>query len=55
MKKFNVVVELEISDAHMASILDANKSWTIESEVKKTFEYFRFAVKDVRTYNESEA
>lgn len=54
MKKFSVVVELEISEADLAVLHEDNEGWTIESEVKSWLGDLGFKVNDVRTYDDSE-
>lgn len=54
MKKFSVVVQLEISEADFECIQTDNEGWTLESEVTSWLSDLGFKVNDVRTYDESE-
>jgi hypothetical protein len=54
MKKFSVVVELEISEADFNCLREDNEGWTIESEVTSWLSDLGFKVNDVRTYDDSE-
>ena len=54
MKKFSVVVELEISEADYNCLHEDNEGWTIESEVTSWLSDLGFKVNDVRTYDNSE-
>jgi hypothetical protein len=54
MKKFSVVVELEISEADYNCLHEDNEGWTIESEVTSWLSDLGFKVNDVRTYDDSE-
>jgi hypothetical protein len=54
MKKFSVVVELEISEADFNCLQEDYMGWSIENEVTSWLSDLGFKVNDVRTYDESE-
>jgi hypothetical protein len=54
MKKFSVIVELEISEADLAVLHEDNEGWSIENEVTSWLSDLGFKVNDVRTYEGDE-